>query len=96
MTLIDLVNLIECALDASTDVLGGTNTGWSHRTQRIDHKHRKHGGEHSSCARSYDAPGMTPTPEMMRLKPQDLGGWLAGPAQPDPETRGAGWHPRAF
>jgi hypothetical protein len=28
---------------------------------------------------------------MMRLKPQDLGGWLAGPAQPDPETRGAGW-----
>jgi hypothetical protein len=32
---IDLVNLIECALDASTDVLGGTNTGRSHRTQRI-------------------------------------------------------------
>ena len=62
-----------------------------------DHKHRKHGGEHSSCARrSYDAPGMTPTLEVMRLKPQDLGGWLAGPAQPDPETRGAGWHPRAF
>jgi hypothetical protein len=45
---------------------------------------------------SYDAPGMTPTPDMMRLKPQDMGGWLAGPAQPDPETRGAGWHPRAF
>ena len=57
----------------------------------------EHGGEHSSCARrSYDAPGMTPALEMMRLRPRDLGGWLAGLAQPEPETRGAGWRPRAF
>jgi hypothetical protein len=32
----------------------------------------------------------------LRLKPRDSGGWLAGPAQPGPVTRGAGWYPCAF
>ena len=67
-----------------------------HATSDYNMKTTIHEGRMWRWARSYDAPGMTPTPEMMRLKPQDLGGWLAGPAQPDPETRGAGWHPRAF
>ena len=67
-----------------------------HATSDYNMKTTIHEGRMWRWARSYDAPGMTPTPEMMRLKPRDLEGWLAGPAQPDPETRGAGWHPRAF
>jgi hypothetical protein len=46
-----------------------------------DHKHRKHGGEHSSCARSYDAPGMIPT---LGLR------WCVS----NPRIWGAGWQAR--